>query len=242
MKKTIIAISALGLLQTHAATVTDSFSQTYNFTNTGSYSGSVDTDPNSITYNFNVINSYTLTGSYSEITFDLLVRPNNSSGVITNNGNTIGNTSPATGLGVSSDAGSSNYLENGENMLIAIGNLEINVTDSNYTYTSDTITRLLNSVTIVDANGGDFDFTANGGGSLTYSTTAGANPWDSRAVVDHMTSNFTAITSVESGAELAINRLNFTVDGDVTLTQVPEPSASALLGLSGLALIIRRKR
>lgn len=81
----------------------------------------------------------------------------------------------------------------------------------------------------IERNGDEYDFLANG--SVIYTSAGSYTPAEN----DSMTNYHMAYASGTFAT------LNATVDNFGTIP-IPEPSSSALLGLSGLALILRRNR
>jgi len=162
--------------------------------------------------------SGTFTTSGGTITFDL--------NITALNGGIIGQD-----LGFGVDGGSAaKGLDNNDNS----GPLEsMTFAISNFTNLGTGETLEILGVSVLFADTSEF-YTINGGSSTLFSANStGGNP------AEFISVSGTAVTfGAGSGASTA-----FAIDGiTVGVVAVPEPSSTALLGLGGLALILRRRR
>jgi hypothetical protein len=98
---------------------------------------------------------------------------------------------------------------------------------------------------VVTESGVSFLITGNGGSISGGVITTGANPvmvFYNSADATYVTSTLIGLGSSVGGSEGALQLTGQVSDISFEPTAVPEPSSTALLGLGGLALILRRRK
>ena len=153
-------------------------------------------------------------------------------------------------LGGTLDLGAGLLNANGSNFNLLGGNVDFggrfisNGATGNLTIGGDVIISTNNAVDIdISMLTGVFDIASNWTGSFTSGTTSNQSQW----IAELVNNTGNGSVTVDGTVLTAANFANFfvvteNVGGGSTLTTVPEPSSAALLGLGGLALILRRRK